>query len=62
MNLVLSLYLENFTFFVHKVARLNLVKYANEERLAKPLFQYIYYHENDVRNVSTLLWFYINEV
>lgn len=33
-----------------QVARLNLVKYANEERLAKPLFQYIYYHENDVRN------------
>ena len=34
------------------LARLNLAKYASEPTLAKPLFEYIFYHENDVRHVS----------
>ncbi|XP_054264815.1 tetratricopeptide repeat protein 8-like [Macrosteles quadrilineatus] len=37
-----------------QVARLNLPKYAADEKLAKPLFQYIFYHENDVRNALDL--------
>lgn len=35
-----------------QVSRLNLAKYAAQKAVAKPLFEYIYYHENDVRNVS----------
>lgn len=31
------------------LAHLNLAKYAAQPFLAKPLFEYIYYHENDVR-------------
>uniref|UniRef100_A0A1B6C7L1 Tetratricopeptide repeat protein 8 n=1 Tax=Clastoptera arizonana TaxID=38151 RepID=A0A1B6C7L1_9HEMI len=35
-----------------QVTRLNLAKYAADQRLAKPLFQFIFYHENNVRHVS----------
>ena len=39
------------------LARLNFAKYAARPNLAKALFEYIFHHENDVRNVSTLLKF-----
>ncbi|RNA25447.1 tetratricopeptide repeat 8 [Brachionus plicatilis] len=32
------------------LSRLNFTKYAETPSLAKPLFEYIFYHENDVRN------------
>jgi hypothetical protein len=35
------------------LARLNFAKYASRQNLAKALFEYIFHHENDVRNVST---------
>ena len=34
------------------LARLNMSKYAARPNLAKALFEYIFHHENDVRNVS----------
>ncbi|KAL1117913.1 hypothetical protein AAG570_004226 [Ranatra chinensis] len=37
-----------------QVSRLNLAKYAAIPGVAKPLFQYIFYHENDVRNALDL--------
>ena len=36
------------------VARLNFNKYGGDPRLAKILFQYIYYQENDVKNATEL--------
>lgn len=36
------------------LARLNVAKYASQQNIAKALFEYIYYHENDVRHVSTV--------
>lgn len=40
------------------LARLNFSKYAARPNLAKALFEYIFHHENDIRNVSELseLW------
>ncbi len=35
-----------------QVSRLNLAKYAAQKEVAKPLFEYIFYYENDIRNVS----------
>ncbi len=35
------------------LARLNMGKYSARPNLAKALFEYIFHHENDVRNVST---------
>ncbi|XP_053977839.1 tetratricopeptide repeat protein 8 [Hylaeus volcanicus] len=32
-----------------QLSRLNISKYANKPSIAKPLFEYIYYHEHDVR-------------
>ncbi|XP_017758919.1 PREDICTED: tetratricopeptide repeat protein 8 [Eufriesea mexicana] len=32
-----------------QLSRLNISKYANQSSIAKPLFEYIYYHEHDVR-------------
>lgn len=40
------------------LARLNVAKYASQQNIAKALFEYIYYHENDVRHVSTLPFLY----
>ncbi|KAF5291199.1 hypothetical protein FQA39_LY14441 [Lamprigera yunnana] len=37
-----------------QVSRLNLAKYANEPCLSKPLFEYIFYHEGDVRTAMEL--------
>jgi len=34
------------------LARLDMAKYATKPALAKALFEYIFHHENDVRNVS----------
>lgn len=34
--------------------RLNLSKYAKNNALSKPLFEYLYYHEGDVRNAMEL--------
>ena len=31
-------------------AQLNLSKYASKPSLSKALFEYLFYHENDVRN------------
>ena len=36
------------------LSRLNLAKYADTPSLAKPLFEYIFGHENDVRNALQL--------
>ncbi|XP_037081086.1 tetratricopeptide repeat protein 8-like [Pollicipes pollicipes] len=36
------------------LARLNLAKYAKEPTVAKPLFEYILYHENDIRHACDL--------
>ena len=35
-----------------QLSRLNLGKYATQGTIAKPLFEYIFYHENDIRHVS----------
>ena len=35
-----------------QLSRLNISKYASQPCIAKPLFEYIYYHEHDVRYVS----------
>lgn len=40
-----------------QMSRINLSKYATLHTISKPLFQYIFYHENDVRHVSKLLMF-----
>lgn len=37
------------------LARLNVAKYAAQQNIAKALFEYIYFHENDVRHVSSLV-------
>ena len=34
--------------------RLNMAKYGARQNLAKALFEYIFHHENDVRNVSII--------
>ena len=34
------------------LGRINMSKYAARPNLAKALFEYIFHHENDVRNVS----------
>jgi len=34
------------------LARLDMSKYAAKPTLAKALFEYIFHHENDIRNVS----------
>nr|XP_046164498.1 tetratricopeptide repeat protein 8-like isoform X2 [Oncorhynchus gorbuscha] len=34
------------------LSRLNLAKYAQKPNLSKTLFEYIFHHENDVKNVS----------
>ena len=34
------------------VSRLNLQKYATEENIAKGLFEYLFYVENDAKHVS----------
>lgn len=36
------------------LARLNVAKYAGQQNIAKALFEYIYFHENDVRHVSVM--------
>ena len=36
------------------LARINMSKYAARQNLAKALFEYIFHHENDVRNVSLI--------
>jgi len=33
------------------LARLDMTKYAAKPTLAKALFEYIFHHENDIRNV-----------
>ncbi|KAJ8932563.1 hypothetical protein NQ318_023096, partial [Aromia moschata] len=37
-----------------QVSRLNLAKYANDPTLSKPLFEYLFYHEGDVRTAMDL--------
>ncbi|XP_039507018.1 tetratricopeptide repeat protein 8 isoform X1 [Pimephales promelas] len=41
------------------LSRINLAKYAKRPNMAKTLFEYIFHHENDVKNVSmsgVMLW------
>ncbi len=40
------------------VARLNLVQYAALSQLAKPLFEYLYFVQGDVKNVSLVFFFF----
>lgn len=40
-----------------QLSRLNVAKYASQQSIAKPLFEYIYYHEHDARYVS-ISWIY----
>lgn len=40
------------------LTRLNFTKYAARPNLAKALFEYIFHHENDVRNVSYIFNFH----
>lgn len=37
------------------ISRLNFSKYASDKLLSKLLFNYIYYQQNDIRNVRILL-------
>lgn len=37
-----------------QVSRLNISKYAKISILAKPLFEYLFYHEGDIRNAMEL--------
>ncbi|EFA10327.1 tetratricopeptide repeat protein 8 [Tribolium castaneum] len=37
-----------------QVSRLNIAKYAKNSGLSKPLFEYLFYHEGDVRNAMEL--------
>ncbi|XP_065173914.1 tetratricopeptide repeat protein 8-like [Atheta coriaria] len=37
-----------------QISRLNISKYAKDKCLSKPLFEYMYYHEGDVRNAMEL--------
>lgn len=41
------------------ISRLNFPKYASDKQLSKLLFNYIYYEQNDIRNVRTLSINYI---
>jgi len=34
------------------VSKLNFTKYAGRPALAKPLFMYLFHHENDLKSVS----------
>ena len=36
------------------LARLNIGKYSGQAGVAKPLFEYIFYHENSVREAMDL--------
>ena len=36
------------------MARLNIGKYSGQAGVAKPLFEYIFYHENSVREAMDL--------
>jgi tetratricopeptide repeat protein 8 len=40
------------------ISRLNFSKYASDKQLSKLLFNYIYYQQNDIRNVRVLLIVY----
>ncbi|XP_018562782.1 tetratricopeptide repeat protein 8 [Anoplophora glabripennis] len=37
-----------------QVSRLNIAKYAKDPKLSKPLFEYLFYHEGDIRNAMEL--------
>lgn len=37
-----------------QVSRLNIAKYAKISTLSKPLFEYLFYHEGDIRNAMEL--------
>jgi len=39
------------------LARLDMAKYAARPSLAKALFEYIFHHENDIRNVGQTFHF-----
>ncbi|KAG1674550.1 Tetratricopeptide repeat protein 8 [Nymphon striatum] len=43
------------------IARLNLTKYAADSAIVKPLFEYLYYHENDVKHALDLLNYAIKD-
>lgn len=37
-----------------QVSRLNLAKYAKDSCISKPLFEYIFYHEGDIRSAMEM--------
>ncbi|XKL66802.1 hypothetical protein PGB90_010222 [Kerria lacca] len=37
-----------------QISRLNMTNYAAQKAVSKPLFEYIFYHENDIRNALDL--------
>lgn len=41
------------------ISRLNFPKYASDKQLSKLLFNYIYYQQNDIRNVSIPIAIYV---
>lgn len=41
------------------ISRLNFPKYASDKQLSKLLFNYIYYQQNDIRNVNVLTYVFI---
>lgn len=42
-------------------ARLNISKYASKPNIAKHLFEYAYFHDNDIRQVWNALFFILNK-
>uniref|UniRef100_A0A8C6T4X8 Uncharacterized protein n=1 Tax=Neogobius melanostomus TaxID=47308 RepID=A0A8C6T4X8_9GOBI len=35
------------------LSRLNMTKYSQKPNLSRTLFEYIFHHENDIRNIPT---------
>lgn len=42
-------------------ARLNISKYASKPNIAKHLFEYAYFHDNDIRQVCNVLFLILDE-
>lgn len=42
-------------------ARLNISKYASKPNIAKHLFEYAYFHDNDIRQVCNTFLLIISE-
>lgn len=42
-------------------ARLNISKYASKPNIAKHLFEYAYFHDNDIRQVCNVLFLILDK-